>query len=276
MAETTTETTWQCYLKHRKRWNAGLLFLVIAIMGIIFTAFGYMLFATWWKNEQPQQRPNDLSMHIAMVIFSCIPVSSIIGVLLAALYYTRKRSKYGKYRKEMRREGKRGYHFDPRDAEDEKKAKAAKIINDVLKAGNADPVTLARAVDTGKKKSKEGTRPRELARMRDQATLSNDTPQPSPLPFPSPTHLPPTSSTHFPPSTHRSSFNPYNWGTPHIHIPYLHPSPNPPRSPDLEKNAAASGIQRSDSIRTSKDDPILKKGVESIWGVGKKDSVRRK
>jgi hypothetical protein len=71
-------------------------------------------------------------IYTTLLITACAPLCGILDIMVAAMYYWKKRSKYGKYKVKMRRQG-RGYCVDASDGVD------GKIVGDVRRINNREP-----------------------------------------------------------------------------------------------------------------------------------------
>jgi hypothetical protein len=116
-------------IRFKRRYICGSLLFLQSSIAFAIGYFSTGKFLTWWNTTHSLHHENDLTITLSVYIISCAPLCSVIGVLAAGLYYTRKRGKYGKFDFKMRRKGRRGYAFDPKDEEDKAKAKEAERLN---------------------------------------------------------------------------------------------------------------------------------------------------
>jgi hypothetical protein len=112
------------------------LLLISHILSTTLFGISYRKYTTWYRTTRPQNRENDLILHTTFFIATCAPLCSILGIIVSAAYYWRKRRKYGKYDIAMRRKG-RGYCIDPSDAVDLRMLDEARRANAVKKGNGA-------------------------------------------------------------------------------------------------------------------------------------------
>tara|TARA_R110002003_G_scaffold40_5_gene2632 strand:+ start:11934 stop:12719 length:786 start_codon:yes stop_codon:yes gene_type:complete len=229
---------------YRKRWICGSLALICFILAAIVFGLSTRKFLTWYQTTSPLHRTNDLAIHTTLYIASCAPMCVYLGILGAFFYYRRKRNKHGKYEATMRRRG-RGYWIDPSDAEDKKKVDLAKKLN-------AEPRVKPTHTATTSAPHKSIFNPSgwALGNAQDEKIHSL------------------TAGTSA--AKRLTNLNPFGWGNNNEHWPRTAHVPvnnrgdndielgNVPREPER-------ALSRSDSIRSSKDDPIVEKGVANIW-----------
>jgi hypothetical protein len=170
-------------IRFKKRYICGSLLILQSSVAFAIGYFSTRKFLTWWNTTHSLHHQNDLAITLAVYIISCAPLCSVIGVLAAALYYTRKRRRHGKFDVKMRRKGRRGYAFDPMDEVDGAKTEETERLNGEPRA---EPV----------------------------ATLPTTTTPPATEPYES------LVASHPPAASKRISFfNPYSWGQgPHTNM----------------------------------------------------------
>jgi hypothetical protein len=237
----------------------SLLFLESAVAITIFT-LSSRLYIVWHHTTKRLQRTNDLLIHTMFFIATCAPLCAVLGVLVGALYYWRKRTKYGEYKVSMRRQG-RGYWMDPADAEEARLWAEAKKINSEPRAVASLATTTAVAKHYSMSLSGSMMRGSTLS----GSTLRGSTATTNTLDM-GPERLAEPMQA----KSKRVSFfnNPYGWV-------FKTEEPNEPQRPE-------PGLSRSDTVRTCDNDEITKKGVSDIWlgGLGKTGytgrSVRKK
>jgi hypothetical protein len=105
----------------------SLLLISLALFTTLF-AISYRKYTSWYLTTRPSHRTNDHTLHTACFIATCAPLSLIFGIAVSAMYYVRKRRKYGKYDVMMRRKG-RGYCVDASDAVDLRMMDEARRVN---------------------------------------------------------------------------------------------------------------------------------------------------
>ncbi|KAH8719267.1 hypothetical protein GQ44DRAFT_712459, partial [Phaeosphaeriaceae sp. PMI808] len=105
-----------------------LLLLSYTTFSITLFLFSFNKYYTWHLHVSHLHRTNDLIMHTTLFIATCAPLSGVLGIVTASLYYARKRSKYGRFEGRMRRKG-RGYWVDPQDEEDRVRVREASGVD---------------------------------------------------------------------------------------------------------------------------------------------------
>lgn len=166
-------------IKFRKRYICGSLLVLQSSIATTIGYFSTSKFLTWCNTTRSLHHDNDVAITVAIYIISCAPLCSVVGLLAAGFYYTRKSRIYGKFDLKMRRKGRRGYAFDPKDEEDRAKKKEAEWLNK-----EPNPRSIA-------------TLPTVTTTITPSATLPPKTLDRAPPP---------------PASKHMSFFNPYSWG----------------------------------------------------------------
>jgi hypothetical protein len=182
---------------------------------------------------QPLQHRNDLLIHTTLFVATCAPLFVVLGIVVATLYYWRKKKNYGEGRFNMRKQG-RGYWMNPADVV-ERKGWAE------MRKNNAEPQAVAPvAVNSRGAKSQSTTLCKS---MLPQSALN------------------PSAGTgsnqritgQVQPSPKRVSFfkNPYDW---------IFKAEEPGGLENFER-----AVGRSDAIRTCNNDGLTLKGVVDIW-----------
>ncbi|KAI8942165.1 hypothetical protein NX059_000253 [Plenodomus lindquistii] len=124
---------WQAFLKlrpiiplvkYRVRIICCTLLIFQSILAFTILTKSCILFLPWLI--QGVHSNGALRVNIVFFLGTCVPISWLGGVGVAALYYARKVWKYGRFEKKMRkRPGGRGYWMDPGEVEDKRKGAEA-------------------------------------------------------------------------------------------------------------------------------------------------------
>jgi hypothetical protein len=233
--------------KGRKRILLIIFFCITFSLAATIFALGTRKIYWWHQTTRPLKRQNDVLFYTIEFLVISIPICAYPGMLVATVYYWRKESKYGEFQIQMRRnrDG-RGYWIDPSDIEDKKKEGEASKVNKEIE-------------ETATQRGVEVLKEKRTIRFQDE------------LPLPAKirrsilsTFIGTTAAAAAAPQIESfittpkySSVNPYGW----------FPKAEEPAAPQQQ-------LGRSDSVKTCKESPIVKKGVADIWlnNFGKKAS----
>jgi len=227
----------QTSTKRRKRILLVIVFCITFALAATIFAFGARKFYWWYQTARPRKRQNDVLFYTIEFLVISIPICAYPGMLVAMVYYWRKKSKYGEFQSQMRRnQDGRGYWIDPSDMEDKKKAaEASKMNKEIEKMAAQGGVEVAKEKRTIK--FEDDLPVPAKARRSLLSTFSGTTVAAA---------APQIESSITTPKY--SSINPYGW----------FPKAEEPSAPRRQ-------LERSDSVKTCEDSPIVKKGVADIW-----------
>lgn len=232
--------------KRRKRILLVIPFCITFAFAATISAFSAGKFYWWYQTARPRKRQNDDLFYTIEFLVISIPICAYPGMLVATVYYWRKKSKYGEFQSQMRRnrDG-RGYWIDPSDMEDKKKAAEASKVNKEIEKmaaqGGAKVPMKATTIRFQDELPLPAKARRSILSTFSGTTVATAAPQIESL-ITTPKY---------------SSINPYGW----------FPKAEEPVAPRQQ-------LGRSDSVKTCEDSPLVKKGVTDIWlnSFGKKAS----
>jgi hypothetical protein len=113
----------------RKDYICASLLLLASLLSITITTLSLLKYITSYHKFPDSERTNGMIIYTILLITACAPLCGVLGIMVAAMYYWKNRSKYGKYKVRMCKQ-RRGYCIYVGDGVDGKIVGDARRNND--------------------------------------------------------------------------------------------------------------------------------------------------